>query len=649
MSRTRSTSVSTEFSSVSTLSRETGSTSGNRIVTIHTLTDDGAGAFLGAMGTVDYVGKQVSFKAVSHNRSTSAYKSDYEQSSEFNRVVSNSSSGSGGSSSNNSGSSGNSNTQKGGDYGTAAVGEEIFGGSSIVARYRVGASVPVASSQTYTPEAVTIDLCPYTTHRIVAGSVMFRWMGQVYTDSEGVIYRGRTDTDPGIASGRIGYENGVALMTDYVVGGSGPADFQLLSLWTQAGQWSTASLFFCTDAAPLRAGAGGFVLTVVDTKGDTLTANVDAQGNITGAHMWGKIEFARGGVELQFGDFVLDADLTAADKAEWWYDASEVGAVQAGKIWRPWPVDPTTLRYSAVSYIYLPVDVSLMGIDPAALPPDGRVAFARPGDTCVVGVTHGGAAFAPFVGQTYSLGHERLSFVQVINDATGAEIATGYQADLDAGTVTFTDLAGYPALVKVVARTEVYRQIAEVRIDGKVKLTQPVGYAFPVGAVFSTALRQGDRFARVSRVYDQQAWNGTAWYDGVDPAVGEAAATYNHTGVPVEVSNRGAITERWALKMRSGGSQFDLYGRHLGLIASGSINEDFLPIHHAAGAPYFTLRALGWGSGWAAGNTLFIDTIGAEAPIDCVRCTQPSSPAGIDDSCWIVQRGDVGREPESGF
>lgn len=290
-----------------------------------------------------------------------------------------------------------------------------------------------------------------------------------------------------------------------------------------------------------------------------------------------------------------------------------------------------------------------MGIDPAALPPDGRVAFARPGDTCVVGVTHGGVAFAPFVGQTYNLGHERLSFVQVLNDATGAEIATGYQADLDAGTVTFTDLAGYPALVKVVARTEVYRQIAEVRIDGKVKLTQPVGYAFPVGAVFSTALRQGDRFARVSRVYDQQSWNGVTWYDGVDPSNGEATATYNAKDYPIEVNNRGAITERWALRIRTGGTTFDVIGQHLGQIASGSINEDISPMNVAAGVPYMTVRAAGWGAGWGAGNVLFIDTVGAEAPIDCVRCTQPGSPVGIDDSCWIVQRGDVGREPESVF
>ena len=39
----------------------------------------------------------------------------------------------------------------------------------------------------------------------------------------------------------------------------------------------------------------------------------------------------------------------------------------------------------------------------------------------------------------------------------------------------------------------------------------------------------------------------------------------------------------------------------------------------------------------------------AEGQIALVRCTQPGSPAGIDDSCWIVQRGDVGRAPESSF
>lgn len=620
--------------SSATYSEETGTTAEGRIVAARTVTDDGAGNLADGLGTVNYVGKSVVLKAVSFDRSTTAYKSDHDKAAEFERTVTD---GEG---------SSDSNARKGGEYGTASVGEEVLATSTVLARYRVGASVPAARAQALEMPPMVIDLAPYTSDSIVPGSVMFRWMGAVYTDFEGVIYRDRTGSSPGVASGRLDYAGGTAVMTDWVVGGTGPQDFQLLSLWTQKGGWSTASLFFSTDAAPLRPGPGGFVLSVVDLTGATLTANVDAQGFITGSHMRGRVEPSRGGVELQFGDFVLDADLTDAQKAEWWYDAAEVGTVQPGKVWRPWPVDPSTLRYSAVSYIYLPVDVTLMGIDPAALPADGRVVHVRPGGTCVVGVTHGGTAFAPAVGMTYNLGHERLSFVQVLDAITGAEILTGYTADLDAGTATFTDLAGYPAQVKVVGRTEVYRQIAEVRIDGKVRLTQPVGYGFPAGAVLSTALRQGDRFARVSRVYDQAGWDGTTWHDGLDPARGGAPASYSGA---IAVNNRGAITERWALRMRSDNTTFDLFGQHLGQIASGTINADFSPLNVAAGAPYMTVPALGWNAGWVAGNVLFLDTVGAEAPVAVVRATQPGSPAGLDDSFWLVQRGDVARDPGNSF
>lgn len=628
--------VKNALGSSATETEETGTTSDGRILTVVTVTDDGNGVLSGGPGVVDYIARTVIVRVVSLDRTTTSYKSDHDKADDFESTV------------DGSGSTG-SEVRKGGSYGTTAIGEEVLAGTAVIARYRVGASAPSPKVQAFQPPAVIIDLCPYTTDAVVPGSVQFRWMGQVYSDFEGGIYRDRTDVSPGIASGTIDYAGGTAHMTDWIVGGTGPTDFQLLSLWTQRGQWSTACLFFSTDVAPLRAGAGGFVLSVVDLKSQTLTANVDAQGNITGAHMRGRVEFSRGQVELQMGDFVVAADLTAADKAEWWYSAAEVGAVQPGRVWRPWPVDPTTLRYSAVSYIYLPVDVSLMGLDPAALPADGRVAFARPGDTCVIGITHGGVAFTPTVGQTYDLGHERLSLVQVVSAADDSEIFTGYTADLDAGTVTFTDLTNYPGQVKVLGRTEVYRQIAEVRIDGKVRLTQPVGYGFPVGAVFSTALRQGDRFARVSRVYDQASWDGTTWYDGVDPAKGPATATYKADVVPVEVTNRGAITERWALRLRANGIDFDLIGQHLGQIASGSINADFSPMNVAAGAPYMTVRAAGWGAGWVGGNVAFMDTVGPEAPIDLVRCTQPGSPAGIDDRCWLVQRGDVGRPPESDF
>jgi len=605
-------------------------TSRHQETVLHELTDNGAGSF-GNFGTANYAGKTLNVRFVELDAKTDGYKSDHENSSAFEG-----------------GNAGGSDSKKGGEYADNAVSEQVLAASTVSVTYATGFAGAIANQFSYAPPVVTIDLCPYTTDYIVPGSVRFKWMGQVFEDFEGVLYRGRTATNPGYVAGQINYSSGIATVTDYVVSGAA-TDFVLESLWTVRQKWTTASVFFHVDTAPIRAGAGGFVLTCTDTQGTPLTANVDGQGNITGLHMRGRVEFARGGVELQFGDYVLATDLTDAQKAEWWYNAADVGAVEPLKIWRPWPIDPTTLRYSAVSFIYLPVDVSLMGIDPAALPADGRVAFARPGDTCVIGVTHSAPAFTAMQGQVYNVGHERLSFVQVVNASTGAEIQTGYTADLDAGRVTFTDLTGYPAQVRVIGRTEVYRQIAEVRIDGRIKLTQPIGYAFDTDAVLSTALRSGDRFARVSRVYDQFSWTGTTWLDGLDPEKGPASATYNYNGYPIEVDNRGAITERWALRIGASGTTFTLTGQHLGQIASGTINEDFAPVNVAAGAPYFTLRASGWGSGWVAGNTIFIDTIGAEFQIAAVRCTQPGTPIGASDSAWFVQRGDVGAPPESEF
>ncbi len=261
----------------------------------------------------------------------------------------------------------------------------------------------------------------------------------------------------------------------------------------------------------------------------------------------------------------------------------------------------------------------------------------------------GARAFAPFVGRPTTWATSACPCRRCWGQ-TVAEVRTGYTADLDAGTVTFTDLTGYPAQVSVIGRTEVYRQIAEVRIDGRVKLTQPIGYAFPAGAIFSTALRFGDRFAQVSRVYDQASWSGTTWIDGVDPAAGEATATYNTKDHPVEVNNRGAITERWALRIKNGGTTFDLIGKNLGQMATGSINEDFSPMNVSAGVPYMTLRAAGWGAGWAPGNTLFIDTVGAEAPIDVGAAPSRGTPrGGAGQLLDRPARRERGRPPESGF
>ncbi|MFD1709854.1 hypothetical protein ACFSF0_04505 [Ottowia flava] len=631
---TRPFAITTTSGSSATLTEETGKTSDKTIVTTRTVTDDGAGNLGAGLGTLAYASRALNVRVVEQSRTTEAYKSDYEDAKEFSTTVADG----GGSSSGDS--------KRGGEYGTASVGEQVLAGSSGVARYRVGSSAPISKSMAYTPPGFLIDLTPYTSDPIVPGSVQFAWMGQVYQDFEGVIYRGRTATNPGIVSGTLNSEEGQALMTDWVVGGSGPQDFVLQSLMTRRGRWKTSSLFFNTAAAPLRPGPGGFVLSVVDTLGNVLTANVDAQGNITGTHMRGRVEFSTGAVELMFGDFVVDADLTAKDKAEWWYSAADVGAVEAGKIWRPWPVDPTTLRYTMVSLVFLPIDSELLGLDPTALPADGRVVTFRAGELLVPAITISGPAFTPSVGMPYNIGTDRLSLVRVLGP-DGVAMEDGYTVDLDTGVVTFTDLTGWPSQVTVYARQEVYRQMAEVRMDGSVRLRSALGIDLPAGAVVSSALRQGDRFARVLPVFDQQTWDGVTWKD--TPQGPSAVASYDSTNHPIEINNLGAMTERWALRFRSDATTFDLIGEHFGQLISGTKNADFSPINPASGAPYFTIRAAGWGNGWAAGNTLFVPTVGASFPNVAIRSTQPGSPPGGDYSVLFEQRGDVDTPPSNPF
>lgn len=612
----------------------TGRTADDKLVVIHTATDNGGGTWGGGvLGTVDYAGKNLTLKVVEFDKTTDSYKSDFEDAKTFETAIT---TGAG---------SSDSSSQKGGEYSTASVGDEVLAGSSVRVRYRVAPAVPRLKTMTFTPPAVTIDLCPYTSDYVVPGSVQFQWMGEIYTDFEGRIYRNRTASDAGIDSGSIDYAAGTCLMTDFVVrdyavgvNGEMVGGFALQSLWTRRQPWKTASVFLRTEAAPVK--PSGFVMNLVDTTGANITAVGDLNGNITGTHLRGKIEYQTGIVELQFGDYVVAADLTDAQKAEWWYNPDDIGAVQANKIWRPWPVDPTTLRYNTVAYFYLPLDADILGVDPVRLPQDGRVPIFRPGGFAVVG--HTGSVTATVTnGQTIDCARTRLSRVRLVG-SDGVTIQNGYTTNLDAGTVTFTDVTGYAQPVTIQHRIEDMAMVRDVQITGEIAFTRALSHDFPLGSFISSALVSGDLRSRVSALFDVSTWNGTLWED--TPSVTPATGTYNDVLAPIEVTNAGASTERFALQFTST-SGFRVVGEHVGVIAEGTINADCAPINPATGQPYFTIRAIGWGTGWAVGNALRINTVGALFPVWVVRTIQQGAETVRDDKFTLIARGDVDRPP----
>ena len=86
---------------------------------------------------------------------------------------------------------------------------------------------------------------------------------------------------------------------------------------------------------------------------------------------------------------------------------------------------------------------------------------------------------------------------------------------------------------------------------------------------------------------------------------------------------------------------FNVMGEHVGVIATGNVSTDLAPNNPATGGPYFTLRATGWGSGWAAGNVLRFNTVGALFPVWVVRTIQQGQESVTDDSFTLLVRGDV--------
>lgn len=395
------------------------------------------------------------------------------------------------------------------------------------------------------------------------------------------------------------------------------------SVGVEAPFTSSASIFR-TAASPLRPGSLSLLGTMMDGTTFNVTAGVD--GKINGTRIKGSVDYEYGLIELYFVD--------PNGPAERAVDLSHLGIAGLTTI----PADLVMLnsvRYNAVSYSYLPLDAALLGIDPVRLPSDGRVPIFRAGGFAVVG--HTGEISATVAnGQTVDCARVRLSRVRVVGN-DGVVINTGYSADLEAGTVTFTDVAGYSQPVTIEHRIEDMAVVREATISGEIAFTRALTHNYPAGSYVSSALITGDLFARHSLTFDQLSWDGS-WQDSVKGAV--ATGTYNAAQFPIAVTNRGAITERWALRFTST-SAFEVIGENVGVIATGNVAAECAPLNPATGVPYFRIDPLGWGAGWGIGNVVRFNTIGAQFPVWVVRTVQQGPETVPDDQFTLLIRGDV--------
>lgn len=464
---------------------------------------------------------------------------------------------------------------------------------------------------------------------VIPGSVVLQLPGaQPWGDSGNGVLRESTDTG-WLNRGTINYVDGRVTLTSWPAGGSSNAN--RVSTITSLGENVSSAYVFRTAAAPLR--PGSLSIQFAGAGGGVQIVTADTDGVISAAGVIGTVDYQTGLVRLGFGTMVA----AAGNEGQPWYDASRV---VSGQIFKPAPVPGNSVKYSAVAYSYMPLNADLIGIDPVRLPSDGRVPIFRAGSMVVIGNTKTTGPLTPSNGQTINLARTRLSRA-VVRDNTGKALHAGYSVDLEAGTLTFSDVSAMDTPVTIEDRIEDMAVARDVQISGQITFTRPLTHDYPVaGTYVSSALEFGDRKARVSLTFDQATWNGVEWADAPTSAV--APATYNTTLSPIKVTNIGASTERWALWFTST-TQFRIIGEHVGQIGTGDINTDCAPVNPATGQPYFEVKALGWGNGWSNGNVLRINTVGALVPIWAVRTVQPGIEAGIDYSFDLLTRGDVDR------
>lgn len=386
---------------------------------------------------------------------------------------------------------------------------------------------------------------------------------------------------------------------------------------------------FRTASAPLRPGSVQVLGNMYD--GTAINVSSDLNGHFNAARVKGRVNYDTGLVEL----FFVNPANTDPNRVVLNISSLEIPGVadvnlDLARI--------ATLRYNAVAYAYLPLDADILGLDPVRLPSDGRVPIFKGGRVVVVHNTVKRPPQTVTNGVTVDCGRTLLSRIRVFG-GDGLEITSGFTKNLDAGTISFTNVAGMVQPVVIEHRIEDEALCADVQITGDIRLSRPLTHAYPADTSYvSSAYIAGTLQAAAQDAFSQETWTNE-WSDS---RIGNPIlAKYNDTTFPIEVTNAGAITERWALVFTSN-TEFNVVGEEVGLIISGNTATDLAPVNPATGVPYFTLRSGGWGGGWVAGNVLRPNTRGANFPLWIARTVRqsPSAPPG-SDQMTISIRGDI--------
>lgn len=530
---------------------------------------------------------------------------------------------------------------------TSQIKEEVvqlgaYRATSISVKYRDTSGVSAGVKQ-ITGDKLRFDLTQGFDEQILSGAVRFMLGSDTYLDRTGTLVRNvNPANNSGISSGSIQYGTGKIEIASWTPN----TDNQLVlqSLTTTTDMPPVNRISFRTPVSPLRPGSLTVVVATLDF--GQLTLRADDDGIIETSRAHGQINYDTGFVDLFF---YTKTEITESNRAgieeQDWYDVL-LEYDEAGKRYINIPVwvAPETVRYNAVAYTYIPLDAEILGLSATRLPLDGRVPIYRVGDIAIVSSSKTFELPDHVAGQIYELPDQRISWAE-LEDADGVKVPFDmYSVDYDYGKFTLGGDFALNALVAPLTMKYRYQDmllIRDVQINGQLTFTKPLTHNYDAeNTIVGSALVIGDMQARSTGKFVQETWN-SVWRD--EPSEGAISANYNDALYPIEVTNKGAIQERWALVFVTE-TTFRIVGETTGQLAgTGSTNADCAPINPVTNSPYFIVKKEGWGAGWTSGNVLRFNTIAAMFPVWVIRTVKQSEPTVLSDEFQIMLRGDIDR------
>lgn len=509
---------------------------------------------------------------------------------------------------------------------------------SVTVRYRT-ASDASTGEQEVTLSTLNLDLTRGNGETITRGSVRFRIGTDVYVDTAGQIYRNPSlETGSGTLAGTLDPSTGRVTLSSWTAGVTNA--IALDALTTEIGSYPVGHVAFRTQASPLKAGTLQLRYTELD--GTAQSKTVNSSGLLEDSDALIQVDHDHGVVRARFGLWKVDANLTPQEKLEPWYDPDERVMVDGVlSIWKPTLVLADSILYNAVARSAQPPDSALLGLDAARMPPDGNVLQFEAGRLALVHHTDTHAENSLSPTQQVDMGRVRLYRV-VIDDVNEQRLpASFYSVNRETGIVTLAadlNLTGYTGPYTFRHTVADLVRLTRVDINGTLTLNKALSHDYPADdSRVSAVLYIGTLQARYSALFAQSAWT-SVWSD---TRIGDAPlADYNDATYPIQVSNAGTYTDRILLKFTSA-TAFQCFAENGGLLGTGSTTVNFAPTNALTGQTYFTLDYRGWGGGWATGNCLRFNLVGACYPVDLIRAIQPSDPSGADDAVELLFLGNV--------